>query len=80
MQSEVIAERMNREDPNSTEIPISTPSESPPDAAESEAKTSGAPPPNANNVTPDRLSDNLNVLAMHWRAGLKYSSAVKLRT
>ena len=80
MHSEVIAERINREDPSRTEIPISTPAASPPEAAESEANTSGAPPPNASSVTPDRLSDNLNVLAMHWSAGLKYSSAVKLRT
>ena len=65
MQSESMAESMNREEPSRTEIPISTPSVSPDDAAESEAKISGAPPPNASKVTPDRLSDILNVLAIH---------------
>lgn len=54
--------KMNREEPKRTAIPISMPWNSPVDTAESDAKTSGAPPPNASSVTPAKLSVNLNVL------------------
>ena len=69
---------MNSEAPRSTEIPMPT---SPPPFVvdESEANTSGAPPPKANRVTPARLSDSLNVLDICYSDGLKNSSAVKLR-
>ena len=69
---------MNRDEPSSTAMPISAPFASAPDTADREAKTSGAPPPNAKSVTPARLSDNLNVLLICCSDGLKYSSAVKL--
>ena len=50
------------------------------EAALNDANISGAPPPKANKVTPDKLSDILKVCAIHYRAGLRYSSAVKLST
>ena len=70
--------RMKREEPSRTAMPISIPLNSPPDTAESDAKTSGAPPPKASSVTPAKLSDSLNVLLICCKDGLKNSSAVKL--
>ena len=75
-----IPDSMKSEEPRRVEIPISTPSISPPDAALNDAKISGAPPPNAKRVTPAKLSDILKVCEIHYRAGLRYSSAVKLTT
>ena len=75
-----IPDSMKSEEPRRVEIPISTPSISPPEAALNDANISGAPPPKANKVTPDKLSDILKVCAIHYRAGLRYSSAVKLTT
>ena len=57
----LIMASMNKLLPTSTAIPISMPSRSPPYAAVSEAKRSGAPPPIAMRVTPAKLSDRRNV-------------------
>jgi len=54
----------NRDEPSRTEIPISIPSISPPEAALSEENKSDAPPPNANKVTPAKLSDIFSVFEM----------------
>ena len=69
---------MNKLLPTSTAIPISIPSRSPPYAAVSEAKRSGAPPPIAIRVTPAKLSDSRNVFEISCRDGERNSSAVKL--
>ena len=73
--------KMNREDPSRTAMPISIPEKStpaPPDTAEIDAKTSGAPPPKARSVTPARLSESLKVELIYCKEGLRYSSAAKL--
>ena len=74
----LIMASMNKLLPTSTAIPISMPSRSPPYAAVSEAKRSGAPPPIAMRVTPAKLSESLNVFDISCREGDRNSSAVKL--
>ena len=69
---------MKKDDPSRTAIAISIPSRSPPWAADREAKTSGAPPPKANRVTPASDSDSLKVLEIYCNDGDRNSSAVKL--
>ena len=56
-----MTEMIKSEPPSNTDIPISMPDISPPCAAESDANTSGAPPPKASKVTPAKLSDNLKL-------------------
>jgi hypothetical protein len=53
--SEVTIARMNKEEPSSTEIPMCIPSAVAPSEADKLAKTSGAPAPKANRVTPAKL-------------------------
>jgi hypothetical protein len=71
--------RMNSDAPSSTEMPMCIPSEVAPSEADRLANTSGAPAPNANNVTPARLSDSLNVFEICCKAGLWNSSALTPR-
>lgn len=56
--ADVTIARMNRLEPNSTDNPICTPSRSASFDALRLANTSGAPAPNASNVTPASDSDN----------------------
>ena len=67
---------MQREEPSKMAIPISIPSTSPPEVADKDDRTSGAPPPKARRVTPARLSDRLNVFEISSSEGQRNSSAV----
>ena len=69
---------MKRLEPSRTAIAISIPSRSPPFDADKEAKTSGAPPPKASNVTPAKDSESLKVFDICCSDGERNSSAVKL--
>jgi hypothetical protein len=71
--------RIKSDAPSSTEIPMWIPSEVAPSEADRLANTSGAPAPNANKVTPAKLSDNLKVFEICCKAGLKNSSALTPR-
>lgn len=73
-----ITDKMKNDDPSKTEMPISIPFVSPFEAAEIEAKTSGAPAPKASKVTPASDSDSLNVFDIYCSDEQRYSSAVKL--
>eukprot|EP00352_Strombidinopsis_acuminata_P004653 CAMPEP_0176350768 /NCGR_PEP_ID=MMETSP0126-20121128/9727_1 /TAXON_ID=141414 ORGANISM="Strombidinopsis acuminatum, Strain SPMC142" /NCGR_SAMPLE_ID=MMETSP0126 /ASSEMBLY_ACC=CAM_ASM_000229 /LENGTH=71 /DNA_ID=CAMNT_0017700953 /DNA_START=1559 /DNA_END=1774 /DNA_ORIENTATION=+ len=70
---------MKSDDPRSTEIPMNMPDKLSASDADKDAKTSGAPAPKANSVTPAKLSESLNVLEIYYSDGAKYSSAVELR-
>eukprot|EP00352_Strombidinopsis_acuminata_P000485 CAMPEP_0176347592 /NCGR_PEP_ID=MMETSP0126-20121128/7182_1 /TAXON_ID=141414 ORGANISM="Strombidinopsis acuminatum, Strain SPMC142" /NCGR_SAMPLE_ID=MMETSP0126 /ASSEMBLY_ACC=CAM_ASM_000229 /LENGTH=82 /DNA_ID=CAMNT_0017695863 /DNA_START=1560 /DNA_END=1808 /DNA_ORIENTATION=- len=70
---------MKSEEPKSTEIPMKIPDKLSASDADREANTSGAPAPNANNVTPAKLSDSLKVFDIYYKLGAKYSSAVVLK-
>ena len=70
--------KMKRAEPTKVAIPSSIPSKSPPCIALREVKTSGAPAPKANSVTPVKLSEKFNLSAIFSSEGLRNSSAVKL--
>lgn len=77
--SAVTHAKMNKDEPNSTEIPMNMPDKLSASDADRDANTSGAPAPNAKSVTPAKLSDSLKVLEIYYSDGAKYSSAVELR-
>ena len=71
--------KMNKLEPNNTAKPSWMPSISASSEADRDANTSGAPAPNASNVTPASDSDSLNVFDIFWREGDRCSSATKDR-
>ena len=79
MTEALIKASTDKDEPSRTAIAISMPSISPDCAADREAKTSGAPPPKASNVTPAREFDSLKVFEISCSDGHKNSSALKLK-
>lgn len=79
MQAAVTHAKINKLEPKSTDKPSCTPFSLASSLADSDAKTSGAPAPNASSVTPAKLSDSLKVFDIFYSDGDKCSSATKER-